>query len=47
MKSKYMMATNAIHITGDLSRQTPSLCLVTEEEGDNYVGKLGYWLRLC
>lgn len=33
-----MMATTAIHMLGDISRETPDLCIVAEEDDDNYYG---------
>lgn len=33
-----MMATIAIHKLGDISRETPDLCVISSEEGDNYIG---------
>ena len=38
IKSKYMMATKAIHLTGDISRDKPDLCVIFEEDDDNYIG---------
>jgi hypothetical protein len=35
---KYMMATTAIHQTGDISRDLPDLCVVSEEDDDNFYG---------
>lgn len=35
---KYMMATTAIHKLGDISRETPDLCIISSEEGDDYIG---------
>lgn len=35
------MATIAIHQMGDISRETPQLCIVTEEDEENYYGN---WL---
>jgi hypothetical protein len=41
---RYMMATKAIHQTGDISRDAPDICVVTHEDGENYVGNwvMGY-----
>lgn len=36
--NKYMMATKAEHMLGDISRDNPSLCYICEEENDNYIG---------
>ncbi|OYV63853.1 MAG: hypothetical protein B7X03_00240 [Parcubacteria group bacterium 21-58-10] len=33
------MATKAIHTTGDISRKSPSLCVVYGEDGDDWVGR--------
>lgn len=38
IKSKYMMATTAIHKTGDINRKEPDLCIIFKEEDDNYIG---------
>lgn len=35
---KYMMATTAIHMLGDISRDEPDLCRVSEEHDDYYIG---------
>jgi len=35
---KYMMATKAIHIMGDISRDEEDLCVITEEDEENYIG---------
>jgi hypothetical protein len=35
---RYMMATKAMHMLGDISRETPDLCFIEKEEGENYVG---------
>jgi hypothetical protein len=35
---KYRMATQAAHITGDLGRENPALCIVHGETADHYVG---------
>ena len=39
-----MMATKANHLTGDLSRKKPNLCLVASYDAENYYGNwvLGY-----
>ena len=42
MKLKYMMATKAIHKTGDISRETPDICIVSNEDKDNYIGNWIY-----
>lgn len=36
---RYMMATTAIHKAGDISRDTPDLCIIREEDEDNYYGE--------
>ena len=36
---RYMMATKAIHQLGDISSDTPDLCNIYAEEGDNYIGQ--------
>lgn len=33
-----MMATEAQHLTGDISSNTPDLCVVHGEESDNWIG---------
>lgn len=35
---KYMMATKAIHKLGDISRNEENLCLICEEDTENYIG---------
>ena len=35
---KYMMATKAIHMTGDISRDEEDLCHVHAESKENYIG---------
>lgn len=35
---KYMIATAAIHGMGDISRDTPDICVVHEENDLNYIG---------
>lgn len=35
----YMMATNAIHKLGDISRDVPSLAIIYGEEGDDLIGE--------
>ncbi len=39
MKEKYMMATKATHKMGDISSDEPDLCIVFEENEDNYIGQ--------
>lgn len=39
MNTKYMMATKAIHMLGDISRDTADLCIVRDEDADNYIGE--------
>jgi len=43
---KYMIATTAIHKMGDISRDTPDICIVFKENSDNYIGNwvTGYGL---
>jgi hypothetical protein len=36
--AQYMLATKAWHPLGDLSRQRPSLCLVTQEDDHHFYG---------
>lgn len=36
--SKYMMATTAIHQLGDISNDTPDICVIYSEDEDNYIG---------
>jgi hypothetical protein len=38
IESKYMMATKAIHLTGDISRDTADICVVFEEDDQNFYG---------
>lgn len=38
MKTKYMMATVAEHITGDISRDTEDICIVSKQTKTNYIG---------
>ena len=38
IKPKYMMATTAIHLLGDISEDAPELCRVFQEDDDNYYG---------
>lgn len=33
-----MMATNAIHKTGDISREEPNLCIIHNKDAENYIG---------
>ncbi|HWY36180.1 MAG TPA: hypothetical protein VNX68_16160 [Nitrosopumilaceae archaeon] len=44
MISKYMLATKAYHLLGDISSDTLDLCTITSEDKDNYYGawKFGY-----
>lgn len=37
-KSRYMMATKAIHQLGDISSDEPDLCVVHGEDEENYIG---------
>jgi hypothetical protein len=36
---RYMMATKAIHKLGDISRDEPDLCIVSDEDGDDWIGQ--------
>lgn len=36
--SKYMMATTALHLLGDISSSEPDLCHVYNEDEENYYG---------
>jgi hypothetical protein len=36
--NKYMMATKAIHMLGDLSRKEADICVISEEDKENYIG---------
>ena len=35
---RYMMATTALHMLGDISSDTPDLCMVHDQDADNYIG---------
>ena len=35
---KYMMATKAIHQLGDISRDEPDICLIHDQDEENYIG---------
>ncbi len=35
---RYMMATTALHTLGDISSDTPDLCMIHSEDTDNYIG---------
>ncbi|MDQ0371561.1 hypothetical protein [Catenuloplanes indicus] len=37
--TRYMMATAARHVTGDLSRSIPDLACIDGEDGDAYIGQ--------
>lgn len=39
MNDNYMMATQAIHAVGDISRDTPSLAIVYRETERDYIGE--------
>jgi hypothetical protein len=39
MPDRHMMATTATHVLGDLSRDEPSLALITGEEGGDWIGE--------
>ena len=36
---KYMMATKATHLLGNISSDEPDLCRIYREEDDDYIGK--------
>lgn len=38
MKSRYMMATTAIHQLGDISSTEPDLCRISSEDEENWIG---------
>ena len=38
IKPKYMMATVAIHQLGDISSDEPDICIISEDEGTDYIG---------
>lgn len=38
MRDRYMIATKAIHMAGDISRDEPDLCYVTSEDDEAYIG---------
>jgi len=38
IEPKYMMATKAIHLTGDISREEANICIVTDEDDQNFYG---------
>jgi hypothetical protein len=46
-ETRYMMATKAIHKLGDISREKPDICVIFDEDTDNFIGKwvmgLGYF----
>ena len=35
---KYMIGTKATHLMGDISREEPDLCYITEQDDNNYIG---------
>jgi hypothetical protein len=39
MKTKYMMATKAIHLLGDISRENPDLCIIRDETNTDFIGE--------
>lgn len=39
MADRYMMATKAIHILGDISRDEPSLAIIYGETPKNWIGE--------
>jgi hypothetical protein len=38
IEPKYKMATTALHLTGDISREDVDICIVYEEDDDNFYG---------
>lgn len=38
MKPKYMIGTTAIHMLGDVSRPEGDLCIIRNEDHENYIG---------
>ena len=36
--ARFMMATRAVHKLRDISRKKPSLCLISEEDEENFIG---------
>jgi hypothetical protein len=36
--NKYMIATKAIHMLGDISRKEEDLCIISKEDEENYIG---------
>ena len=38
MTHRYMMATQAHHRLGDISRVEPDLCIIQSEDAENYIG---------
>lgn len=38
-QQRFMMATKAQHLTGDISRDEPDLAYIDEEHEDHYVGE--------
>lgn len=39
MADRYMMATRAHHVLGDISRDEPSLAIIYGEAGENWIGE--------
>ena len=43
-KNKFMMATSAIHKLGDISRNEPNICVIYNEDDENFIGNWVYGL---
>jgi len=39
MPDRYLMATTATHVLGDISRDEPHLALIYGEDGDDWIGE--------
>ncbi len=46
-KVRFMMATKASHTMGDISRDSPSLCIVYGEEDEHWVGRFLTGFGFC
>jgi len=42
---KYMMATKAVHKLGDISRDTPDLCIIHGQDEKKSYWTMGNWVR--